>query len=86
MMQKAAINHALTDQINLKKNLNSYAQEKSMHDELVKLKSLATQLERERQEQSMNEKITRATLKDSWERHAALKTVERRLNELENKV
>ena len=45
MMQKSAIKAALSDQMQLKKDLDDYSKEKSMNDELVKLKALATQLE-----------------------------------------
>ena len=45
MMQKSAIKAALSDQMQLKKDLDNYSKEKSMNDELVKLKALATQLE-----------------------------------------
>jgi hypothetical protein len=40
----------------------------------VNLKALAGQLESERSMQKKNEHLTRATLKDSWERHSAVRT------------
>ena len=39
----------------------------------VNLKTLASQLETERSMQKKNEQLTRATLKDSWQRHSAVR-------------
>ena len=41
----------------------------------VNLKTLAGQLEAERSTQKKNQQLTRATLKDSWERHSAVRSI-----------
>ena len=61
-------------------------QDRSVREELGKLQEMARQMTEERNLMNDNEQLTRATLKDSWERHAALKNIERRMTALEEKA
>ena len=65
--------------------MNKHAQDRSVREELGKLQEMARQMQEERNLMNDNEQLTRATLKDSWERHAALKNIERRMTALEEK-
>ena len=71
--QKSTLNTALTAQMQSKDMLNKHAHESALRTELVNLKTVAQQLESERGQQKQNEQLTRATLKDSWERHSAVR-------------
>ena len=66
--------------------IRDHAHEQEMRDELIKLQAMARQLEEERKIQKKNEALTRNSLKDSWEQHAALKQIERRMAALEQRT
>eukprot|EP01048_Picozoa_sp_COSAG05_P003621 COSAG05_NODE_172_length_14980_cov_10.662791_5_plen_581_part_00 len=83
--QQAAQRNALQIQIETKQKMNKHAQDRSVREELGKLQEMARQMQEERNLMNDNEQLTRATLKDSWERHAALKNIERRMTALEEK-